>query len=179
MLLTIAICTWNRSVLLRQALAQMTSLVIPPGVDLEVIVVNNNSTDDTDTVIDTFSGQLPIRRLFEPKPGLSNARNTAVSHARGAYVLWTDDDVLVDPNWVSGYADAFRAFPRGVVYGGPILPRLRKSASHLADGGLAGGCQRLRHTRPGRGAPAFRWESHDAVRCELCHSDARAEDHQL
>jgi glucosyl-dolichyl phosphate glucuronosyltransferase len=122
MLLTIAICTWNRSALLRQALAQMTSLVIPARVDLEVLVVNNNSTDDTDGVIETFSGRLPIRRLFEPKPGQSNARNTAVSHARGAYVLWTDDDVLVDPNWVSGYADAFRAFPGGVVYGGPILP---------------------------------------------------------
>jgi len=122
MLLTIAICTWNRSALLRQALDRMTALEIPAGVEHEVIVVNNNSTDDTDAVIESFIGRLPVRRVFEPKPGQSNARNAAAVQARGSYVLWTDDDVLVDTRWVAGYAEAIRRFPKGVVFGGPILP---------------------------------------------------------
>ena len=120
--LTIAICTWNRSALLRQALGQMKSLVIPETVDLEIIVVNNNSTDDTDAAIEAFQDSLPIRRIFEAKPGQSHARNTAAHHARGAYILWTDDDVVVETNWVVAYAKAFTAYPEGVVYGGPILP---------------------------------------------------------
>lgn len=122
MLLTIAVCTWNRSALLRQALTHMTSLVVPAGIDLEILVINNNCTDDTDAVIAEFGGPLPLRRLFEAKPGQSNARNNAVEHSRGDYILWTDDDVLVDPNWVAGYVEAIRTWPNGVVFGGPILP---------------------------------------------------------
>jgi hypothetical protein len=48
---TVAICTWNRAGLLAQTLEQMRQLVIPPGVTWELIVVNNNCTDDTDQVI--------------------------------------------------------------------------------------------------------------------------------
>ncbi len=88
--------------------------------ELEVIVVNNNCTDDTDEVIASFAGRLPIRRLFEPRPGQSNARNTAVREARGDYVLWTDDDVWVDRGWIAAYADAFERWPDAVVFGGPI-----------------------------------------------------------
>ena len=47
MRITVAICTWNRCELLRQTLEQMTKLVIPPRVVWELLVVNNNCTDDT------------------------------------------------------------------------------------------------------------------------------------
>lgn len=93
---SVAICTWNRAALLRQTLENMTKLLIPPGVEWELLVVNNNCSDATDEVIDSFSARLPIRRVFEAKPGLSNARNAAVRQARGEYVLWTDDDICVE-----------------------------------------------------------------------------------
>jgi glycosyltransferase involved in cell wall biosynthesis len=120
--LTAAICTWNRSSLLRQALHHLTLAEHPSRAELEVIVVNNNCTDDTDEAIASFAGRLPIRRVFERRPGQSNARNTAVREARGDYVLWTDDDVWVDPRWIAAYADAFERWPDGVVFGGPIVP---------------------------------------------------------
>jgi glucosyl-dolichyl phosphate glucuronosyltransferase len=122
MFLTVAICTWNRSALLAQALEQMTHLITPPNVEWELLVVNNNCTDATDETIAAFSSRLPIRRVFEPKPGQSNARNAAVREAKGDYILWTDDDTRVHPNWIQVYADIFQRRPAAVVFGGPVRP---------------------------------------------------------
>src|SRR5262245_53707365 len=83
MILTVAIWTWNRARLLDQTLARMRDLRVPAGGTWELLVVNNNCTDDTDAVIAKHASALPLVRLFEPKQGLSNARNCAVDHARG------------------------------------------------------------------------------------------------
>lgn len=122
MLVTVAICTWNRSAMLCQALEHMTRLAIPAGVDWELLVVNNNSTDATDDVIASFTARLPIRRIFEAQPGVSSARNAAVREARGEYILWTDDDGLVDQNWVAAYVKAFSRWPEAAFFGGPVRP---------------------------------------------------------
>lgn len=120
--ITVAICTWNRSDLLQQTLQEMTTLAIPAGVAWELLVVNNNCTDATDQVIAAFSDRLPIRRLFQPLPGLSNARNLAAQEASGEYVVWTDDDVLVAPDWLAEYRRAFERWPEATVFGGPVSP---------------------------------------------------------
>jgi glycosyltransferase involved in cell wall biosynthesis len=122
MFVTVAICTWNRARLLDRTLAEMTKLNIPPQVRWEVLVVNNRCTDDTDQVIAKYENALPIRRLYEVKPGKSNAANCAVANAQGDLILWTDDDVLVDPNWLAGYVRAAEANPQAEFFGGAILP---------------------------------------------------------
>jgi glycosyltransferase involved in cell wall biosynthesis len=119
---TVAICTWNRAGLLDQTLTRMRALCIPDGVDWELLVVNNNCTDDTDAVIARHSEMLPIRRIFEPRQGLSIARNAAVAAARGELILWTDDDVLVDPDWLAAYVAAARRWPDAGYFGGEITP---------------------------------------------------------
>ncbi len=121
-LITVAICTWNRSALLRATLERMTELAVPAGVTWELLVVDNNSTDDTRNVVAAFESRLPIRCLFEPTPGKSNACNLAVRESRGEYILWTDDDVLVAPDWLSAYCRAFARWPDAAVFGGRILP---------------------------------------------------------
>jgi glycosyltransferase involved in cell wall biosynthesis len=100
----------------------MTRLVIPNDVTWELVVVNNRSTDNTDEVIASFRDRLPIRRTWEPSPGLANARNRALAEATGDYILWTDDDVLVDESWIAGYVSAFRRWPNADIFGGPIHP---------------------------------------------------------
>ena len=120
MFLTVAICTWNRSALLAQALEQMTHLITPPNVEWELLVVNNNCTDATDETIAAFSSRLPIRRVFEPKPGQSNARNAAAREAKGEYILWTDDDTLLDQKWLAAYAQAIQQHPEVIFFGGPV-----------------------------------------------------------
>jgi glycosyltransferase involved in cell wall biosynthesis len=119
---TVAICTWNRAPLLRLTLAEMRKLVLPPGVQWEILVVNNCCTDDTDAVLRQFSDDLPVRRLYESRPGKSYAANTAVENAAGDLILWTDDDVLVDPRWLEAYARTAQEHPEADFFGGAVLP---------------------------------------------------------
>ena len=65
---------------------------------------------------------LPLVRVFEKIQGLSNARNAAVSATKGEYIIWTDDDVLVDENWIAAYVTAFQDHPEAAIFGGPIKP---------------------------------------------------------
>lgn len=117
-----AICTWNRASLLDQMLAEFRLLEIPHGVKWEVMVVNNHCSDSTDEVIARHAAHLPIRRLFEPRPGLSHARNCAVAAARGDLLTWTDDDVSVDRHWLAHYVKAAKQDPASSFFGGPIEP---------------------------------------------------------
>ncbi|HEV7596315.1 MAG TPA: glycosyltransferase [Gemmatimonadaceae bacterium] len=119
---SVVICTWNRARLLRKTLEQMTMLDISPETQWELIVVNNNCTDETDSVLKEFQKRLPLVRLFEPTPGKSHAGNLAVKAAAGDYIVWTDDDVLVDRGWLAAYLDAFTEWPDASVFAGAIDP---------------------------------------------------------
>ena len=123
---TVAICTWNRAPLLSRALDRLTRVRQPPG-GWEVVVVNNDCTDDTERVLEGFAGRLPLRRASEPRPGLSHARNTAVRHAGGDYVVWTDDDALVDVDWLTAYGRAVERHPEAAIFGGPVRPRFEQT----------------------------------------------------
>jgi glucosyl-dolichyl phosphate glucuronosyltransferase len=120
---TVAICTLNRAESLRRTIVSLVAMRVPDDLDWEVVVVNNNCTDHTDAVIEEFAGRLPLRREIEPQRGLSRARNRAVDAAKGDYIVWIDDDVVVDPGWLTAYVEAFRRWPEAAVFGGPIVPR--------------------------------------------------------
>lgn len=122
MLISVCLCTWNRAELLDRTLAEMRRLRIPEGVEWEVLVVNNACTDHTDEVLARHDGRLPLRRLFEPKQGHSHARNCAAAAASGELVLWTDDDVLVDSEWLAEYVAAAERWPEAQFFGGTIEP---------------------------------------------------------
>ena len=123
MFITVAICTFNRAESLRRTLDSVAAMQVPSDVTWEVLVVNNNSTDHTDNVINAYTGRLPVRCEFEPRPGKCNALNRAIDVAKGDYILWTDDDVVVDTNWLVAYVEAFRRWPEAAVFGGRITPR--------------------------------------------------------
>ena len=106
---SIIICTFNRSGLLDKTLERLRCLDVSVCADWEILVVNNNSTDDTDAVIRRHSEHLPIRRLWEPRTGKSHAANLAISEAKGDLLLWTDDDVLVDRDWLKAYVQTANA----------------------------------------------------------------------
>ncbi len=122
MLVSVAICTYNRANLLNQTLTSMRELVIPSHTAWELIIVNNNCTDTTDQVITKHQAHLPIRRLFEPQQGKTFALNCACQAAEGDYIIWTDDDVLVEPDWVAHYIEAFEQWPESTLFGGPVKP---------------------------------------------------------
>ena len=124
MIVTVAICTWNRAKMLDQTLVQMAKLRIPQGIEWELLVVDNNSTDETTQVLTRHlvSKVLPLRVVVERKQGQSNARNRAIDEAQGEMILWTDDDVLVHSEWLSSYVKAAKDWPTMVYFGGRIDP---------------------------------------------------------
>lgn len=122
MLVTVAICTWNRQDLLDLTLSEMHKLEIPSGIEWELLVVNNNCTDNTDDVLKRHSGKLPIKRLLEKSQGHSHARNCAIDAAQGELILWTDDDVLVDSAWLAEHVKAAEAWPDASFFGGRVEP---------------------------------------------------------
>ncbi|MBL0090000.1 MAG: glycosyltransferase family 2 protein [Ideonella sp.] len=120
-----AICTFNRSGLLLQTLNRLTEIARPRRSDWEVLIVDNNCTDDTQEAIDKYRELLPLHSCVEKKQGLSHARNAAVRLAvkRDAqYIIWTDDDVLPCDEWLVAYEDAFVNMPSASVFGGPVEP---------------------------------------------------------
>jgi GT2 family glycosyltransferase len=87
--------------------------------DFEVIVVDNRpSTDDTRGLIEGLAVQVPVRYVAEPRPGLAVARNAGVAAAaHAAYVAFTDDDVVVDEQWLAGLLAPFEQPPVSGVTG--------------------------------------------------------------
>jgi hypothetical protein len=118
--ISVIICTRNRAEQLRQVLDSAAAMDVPPDLSWELLVIDNGSSDHTPEVIESFAERLPIRRVSEPQAGLSNARNRGVAEARGSYICWTDDDVLIDLHWLSAYAEAFVRHPEVAYFGGPI-----------------------------------------------------------
>lgn len=102
MTITLILCTYNRANSIGTSLESILASVLSPRLEWEVLVVDNNSKDDTPAVIEGFSSRFPgrLRYLFEPKQGLSNARNAGINAARGRVIAFTDDDVTVDPRWL-------------------------------------------------------------------------------
>jgi glycosyltransferase involved in cell wall biosynthesis len=95
---------------------------VPSGVRLDFVVVNNNCTDDTDSVIEEFRTRLPLHRLFEGRAGVASSRNAALAWATADYLAFIDDDALVDESWLVEFTAAARAFPNAAAFGGVIEP---------------------------------------------------------
>jgi glycosyltransferase involved in cell wall biosynthesis len=128
MLISVCICTRNRAQSLARTLHAIERCVPPTG-EWELLIVDNGSTDGTLACLATFEGRLPIRIEHEPAPGASRARNKAVLSARGTYMIWTDDDTVPEPGWITAYLDAFTAHPDAVLFGGRIIPALEEPAA--------------------------------------------------
>ena len=120
--LTVAICTRNRCVSLGNTLASLTRLRVPDGLSWDVVVADNGSRDATASMIARFAEALPINALDVPEVGKSNALNAVVQRVTGEFVLWIDDDVVVDTDWLHAYHSAFRNWPSDAFFGGPIAP---------------------------------------------------------
>jgi len=101
--LTIAIPTHNRAATLGETLASLAAQRLPEETETECIVVDNNSTDRTPAVVEEAAARAPfaIRRVFEPRPGSSFARNRAVDEAAGDFIVFIDDDAVADSSWAA------------------------------------------------------------------------------
>ena len=120
MLLSVLIASRNGSRTLPDVLDSLLRAQAPPD-GFEVVIVDNGSTDGTAETCRAYSERLPVEVLEEPRPGKNVALNRGVDVTRGEIVLLTDDDVVLPPNFMSGYHElAVREQGYGL-FGGHIV----------------------------------------------------------
>jgi len=120
--IAVVICTYRRSGSLARTLASIAETEQPLTAEWEVLVVDNADCAETRRVAEGYRDRLPLAVLVEPEAGLSRARNAAVRKLDCDYLIWTDDDVAVSPQWLRSYEAAFVTNPDAAFFGGPILP---------------------------------------------------------
>ncbi|HXG65870.1 MAG TPA: glycosyltransferase [Blastocatellia bacterium] len=122
--ISVIISTYNRCHILGEALDSVLSEQ-EGNARYEVIVVDNNSVDDTRQVVASFiaRGHHNLRYLLECRQGVSYARNAGIAAAKAPILAFFDDDVCVARNWLSGIKRALEEHPEVDFVGGKVLPR--------------------------------------------------------
>ncbi|MDP8255115.1 MAG: glycosyltransferase family A protein [Candidatus Alcyoniella australis] len=124
--LSIIVCTYNRSALLERCLLSL--IVAQQKRPFELLVIDNNSTDDTATVIQRLAARaqqadIALRWFNEPEQGLSAARNRGFHEAAGAFVAYLDDDAFVDQHWIERALEMIHGLePDVLLLGAKVTP---------------------------------------------------------
>ena len=107
---SVILCTYNRSNGLIRTLKSLQSQDLPKNFSWEIVVVDNNSTDDTPKKVREFAenSELVVRYVKEEKQGLSHARNKGVAEARGRYLHFTEDDEIADKDLIREIYSTFK-----------------------------------------------------------------------
>ncbi len=130
--ISVVLCTWNNADRLNITLEAFTVIKKPDGVDWELVVVNNNSSDYTGDIVARYADTLPIKYIIEPKQGLSYARNSGLHASNGELIIFTDDDVKPSKDWLNIYCNAYRKFCDKFYFGGPIESEFEVAPDDMA-----------------------------------------------
>jgi len=127
--ITVILCTYDRCHSLRKTLSSIAASSLPDKVKWEILVVDNNSKDQTREIVEDFCQTHPgrFRYLFEPRQGKSYALNAGILDAQGDILAFTDDDVTVEPTWLRNLTASLDS-GRWVGAGGRTLPETSFSA---------------------------------------------------
>lgn len=124
-MISVILCTYNRDRYIYNVLKSVADGTLPTS-DYEIVLVNNNSSDNTELEVRRFEADHPdvrLRYCVETQQGLSYARNRGIEESQGDVLVYVDDDALVNKEYLQTYADFFARNPEAVAAGGPILPQ--------------------------------------------------------
>ena len=120
-MISVVVCTFNRADLLSGCLDSLVEQTIATTT-YEVIVVNNNSTDDTQAIAENYARRFDnISVVLEKQPGASKARNRGVQESGGQYLAFIDDDAKAEPDWLEKMISAIDTANPDIC-GGSIYP---------------------------------------------------------
>lgn len=123
--LSIIVATYNRGVQLARTLNSLAEQSLDKTL-WEAVIVNNNSSDDTEELFARFKSEIPdawnIEMVFEGSQGLSHARNKGIAASRGEYIAFIDDDEMANTGFAKYYLDFFDSHPDAAAAGGKITP---------------------------------------------------------
>lgn len=126
MKLNVIIPTYNRAKLLTHTLQSVENAHIPPNLEIEVIIVNNNSDDDTEKIAKDYQNKAEKKKvsyLFEEKQGRSAAVNAGIRHSEGDLITMIDDDIRIEKDWFVQIEKIFRERWEEIDFiGGKVLP---------------------------------------------------------
>jgi glycosyltransferase involved in cell wall biosynthesis len=120
--ISVILATYKRKDVLEKTLLSMARMATG-GVEWELHVVDNAGDTATGDLVRSFQEKIPVHYWVETKAGKNNALNFGIAKAAGKIVVFTDDDVLVDPNWLSKIDEGLRRWPDDSVFGGKIVPQ--------------------------------------------------------
>ncbi|MFI3264878.1 MAG: glycosyltransferase family 2 protein [Rikenellaceae bacterium] len=123
--ISIVIATYNRWESLLVTLQSVAAQRVPAE-EWECIVVNNNSTDQTQSQAEAFAASHPalnIKVVFEVRQGLSWARNCGIEHSEGEIIAIIDDDEIINEEFAEAYISLFETHPNATSAGGRIIPK--------------------------------------------------------
>ena len=121
--ISVVLCTRNRAASLRETLASVSRLTVPPGKAVEMFVVDNGSTDGSADVIREFRWPgVAVRRLHVAEPGVARSQNTAIGQAGGRVLLFLDDDVRPPHDWLARLSEPILSGQADAVGGGIVIP---------------------------------------------------------
>ena len=122
--MSVIVPTFNRSGSLKKMLESFYLQEFNSTFNYELIVVDNNSKDNTRECINSFIKQKgdTVRYILEAKQGKTNALNTGVANARGQILVFTDDDVLIDKHWLANISSSLGMNEYDAM-GGKVLPQ--------------------------------------------------------
>lgn len=119
--ISVVICTYNRADKLREALETAAQQETSGGLDYEVVVIDDGSTDHTKEVVESLAAEMkaPVRYVYQGgRGGIAPARNRGVEEAAHPWIVFFDDDQLADPHWLEHLAEVARAHGADCI-GGP------------------------------------------------------------
>lgn len=122
-LCSICVATYQRPQLLKNLLSSLRNQKLPKHVDIEVIIVDNDSVRSAQSVIHKFqnSHQFILKYFNQPEKNISLTRNMAVNKASGDYILFIDDDEVASPKWVHHLLETMHTYNADGVFG-PVVP---------------------------------------------------------
>lgn len=120
--ISVIFATFKRPKLLEETLNSFLSLQTK-NLTWEIILVDNAGDRDTEIVAEKFAEMLPLHFITVTKRGKNNALNRAITEAQGELFVFTDDDVIVEPNWLIEMWEGANRWPENHVFGGKILPK--------------------------------------------------------
>ncbi|MEP0917153.1 glycosyltransferase [Leptolyngbya sp. DQ-M1] len=126
--ISVVICTRDRPEQLEQCLRSLQSLTVAPT---EILVVDSAPRSDATRKL---MAQFPqVRYVLESQPGLSRARNTGIAHSCGDLIAFTDDDVVVHPDWIWRLMQGFHNPNVMVVLGLAIAAELETESQWIFE----------------------------------------------
>jgi GT2 family glycosyltransferase len=118
---SVIVCTKNRAGMLEGCLRSILAAQWPGEGELEVLAIDNGSTDGTPQLLETLAAEdHRLRPIREDRPGKSNALNRGIEESGSDLLIFTDDDTSVEKGWLAGFLRAAEQVPADA-YGGKVV----------------------------------------------------------